>query len=234
MGDEGHSRQKAASALFANQIAPYIVTAGATPEQSSRALRFLGENEIFFLSLTMATGRAAMRAAESVPNSTVVTNMAANGVDWGIQVSGAGKTWFTAPVPPLKGMYFDGYTSADASPVIGDSEVAETMGLGAFALASAPALARYMGGTVAAAMDLSLQMYEITVAEHPTLKIGPLEFRGSPCGVDTRLAVRKKIAPVFNSGIAHREAGIGQIGAGYGYVPMKCCEDAVRSVENGG
>jgi hypothetical protein len=228
MGDEGHSRQKAASALFANQIAPVIAASDASPERRARVLQFLAENEIFFLSMTMAAGRAVMRAAQGVRHSTIITNMAANGVDWGIQVSGTDKEWFTAPVPLLQGMFFEGYAPSDAGPVIGDSEIAETMGIGAFALAASPALARYMGGTVAAATKLSEQMYEITISEHPSFKIGPLEFRGTPCGIDTRLVVEKGVVPVFNSGIAHRHAGVGQIGAGYGYVPLKCCEEAVK------
>jgi hypothetical protein len=230
MGDEGHSRQKAASSLFANAIAPHMAAADFPAPELARALRFLGENEIFFLSLTMAAGKAAMRAAERVPNSTIVTCMAANGVEWGIQVSGNGTTWFTAPVPEIQGVYFQGFGPDDASPVIGDSEIAETMGLGAFALAAAPALARYMGGTVAAAVELSARMYEITAAEHPIFKIGALEFRGAPCGIDVRLVVEKEIAPVFNSGIAHHAPGVGQIGAGYGYVPIECCRAAVASI----
>jgi hypothetical protein len=233
MGDEGHSRQKAASSLIANVLAPHVAAVNVPASQLPRVLRFLGENEIFFLSLTMAAGKAALRAAENVPHSTVVTCMAANGVNWGIQVSGTGATWYTAPVPSLKGMHFEGFSAADASPIIGDSEVAETLGLGAFAAAAAPALARYMGGTVAAAMELSSLMYEITIAEHPTFKIGALEFRGAPCGIDVRLAARKNIAPVFNSGIAHKEAGVGQIGAGFGYVPMQCCRDAAAAIAGG-
>lgn len=230
MGDEGHSRQKAASAMLANILAPHIAAINYPASELARTLRFLAENEIFFLSMTMAAGRAVMRGAENIPHSTLITCMAANGVDWGIQVSGTGAQWFTAPVPPLQGMFFDGYSAADAGPVIGDSEIAETMGLGAMSAAAAPALARYMGGTVADAVKLTERMYGITVAEHPMFKIGAIEFRGAPLGIDVRLALEAGIEPVFNSGIAHRDAGVGQIGAGFGYVPMACCRAAAAAI----
>ncbi|MBN9600815.1 MAG: DUF1116 domain-containing protein [Afipia sp.] len=228
MGDEGHSRQKAASAMIANTVAPYMPTRNA--DIFERVMRFLCANEIFFLPLTMAAGKAVMASARNIPNCSIVTAMAGNGVDWGIQIGGRDDEWFTAPVPPLKGLYFEGFTEADASPVMGDSEVAESMGLGALAIAAAPALARYMGGTVSEAYKLTERMYAICVSEHPTFKIGTLEFRGTPLGIDVRRVVKTGISPIFNSGIAHREPGIGQIGAGYGVVPFECCRAAAASL----
>ena len=113
MGDDGHSRQKAASALFANSIAPWIVESCQDPSRAARAIRFLTSNEIFFLPLTMAAAKATMMAAEGVVGSTIVTAMAANGYEWGIQVSARPKQWFCAPVPPIEGRYFEGYSAAE-------------------------------------------------------------------------------------------------------------------------
>lgn len=234
MGDEGHSRQKAASALFANTISPCVVEAGASSASTVRALHFLVQNEIFFLPLTMAAAKSAMVAAEGIAGATIVTAIAFNGVSGGIRVSGLGGRWWTAPVPIAQGQYFEGYAAADAGPVIGDSEIAETMGLGAFAMAGAPALARYVGGTVAEASRLTLEMYGITVAEHARFKMPALEYRGTPLGIDVRRIVEMGIAPVFNTGIAHKVAGIGQIGAGFGRVPLECFATAYRALGLGG
>jgi len=222
MGDDGHSRQKAASSLFLNSITPFIVDAGFPTKSAARALRFLAPNDIFFLPLTMAAAKSAMVTAEGIAGSTLVTAIAFNGASGGIRVSGLGGRWCTAPVPVARGQYFEGYDEKDAGPVIGDSEIAETMGLGAFAMAGAPALARYVGGTVEEATRLTTEMYGITLAEHRRFKMPALGYRGTPFCIDVRRVVEKGIAPVFNTGIAHRTPGIGQIGAGYGRVPLAC------------
>jgi hypothetical protein len=231
MGDDGHSRQKASSALIMNALAPAIVEGGFAAEEAARALRFLAANDIFFLPLTMAAGKATMESAQGVAGSTVVTCMAANGVRFGIKMSGTGERWFTAPVPAVEGQYFEGHGAADANAVIGDSEIAETMGLGGFAMAGAPALARYVGGTPEEATRLAMQMYEITLSEHPRFKIPALNYRGTPLGIDARLVVERGLAPIFNTGIAHRTPGIGQIGAGFARPPLACFTQALEALD---
>jgi hypothetical protein len=230
MGDDGHSRQKAASALFLNAIAPFIVEADSSMERKTRALRFIAQNEIFFLPMTMAATKSALASAAHIPGSTVVTCMSINGVRFGIKVSGLGGQWCTAPLPVIHGRYFKDYGPSDANPVIGDSEIAETFGLGAFAMAAAPALARYVGGTPEEAKRLSEQMYSVTLAEHERFTIPALNFRGAPLGIDARLVVERGIEPIFNTGIAHREPGIGQIGAGFGRAPRACFETALEAM----
>ena len=231
MGDDGHSRQKAASALFANEMSSWVVEAGFGTKETTRALRFLAGNEIFFLPLTMAAAKSAMESAEGIPGSTVVTCMAANGLRFGIKVSGLPGHWSTAPVPFIHGQYFKDYGPDDSSPVIGDSEIAETMGVGAFAMSGAPALARYVGGTPEEATRLSLEMYAISVAEHPRFRIPAMSYRGTPLGIDARRVVEQGIEPVFNTGIAHRTPGIGQIGAGFGRAPLTCCAAALDAMQ---
>lgn len=233
MGDDGHSRQKAASALFANSLAAPLLESGLGVRETAGVLRFLVQTDIFFLPLTMAAAKSTMLSAEGVRGSTVVTCTAGNGVRWGIKVSGGGAKWFTAPVPSIQGRYFEGYAPRDASPVIGDSEIAETLGLGAFAMAGAPALAPYIGGTPDEARRLSTQMYEITLGEHPRFKIPALGYRGTPMGIDVRRVVETGIEPIFNTGIAHKEPGVGQIGAGFGRTPLSCCTAALEAVEAG-
>lgn len=226
MGDDGHSRQKAASALFLGAVAPALAETAPGASVAARALAFLGQNDFFFLPIGMAAAKTAMRAAEGIADSTIVTAIAFNGARGGIRIAGD-PSWHTAVVPPIHGAYFRGRDAADAGPVIGDSEIMETLGLGACAMAGAPALARYVGGSVAQARSFTEEMYGITAAEHAQFRIPALDGRGTPFGIDARKVVASGIAPVFNSGIAHRDPGVGQIGAGYGRVPLECFRQAL-------
>jgi hypothetical protein len=232
MGDDGHSRHKAASALLLNALAPALVETGS--KEIVRALQFLARNEIFFLPITMAAAKNAMLAGEGVSGSTVVTCFATNGVRFGIKLSGLAETWSTAPVPIIEGRYFESYSAADASPVIGDSEIAECFGLGAFAMAAAPALAQYVGGSPEAAVELATSMYDITLQEHPHFTVPSLSYRGTPFGIDARRVMAQQLEPIFNTGIAHREPGVGQIGAGLGRVPLACFKNALQIQQHQG
>lgn len=226
MGDDGHSRQKAASALFANAIGPFMAEVGLGNVPA--ALRFLAQNEIFFLPITMAAAKCAMLGGEGVPGSTLVTCFATNGLRFGIKVSGRADAWWTAPAPVIEGRYFQGYGPGDANPVIGDSEIAECFGLGAFAMSAAPALSQYVGGSPEVAAGLADSMYAITLGEHPRFTIPSLSYRGTPFGVDAQRVVNQRIEPIFNTGIAHRDPGVGQIGAGLGRVPLACFQKALQ------
>ncbi len=166
-------------------------------------------------------------AGTGVEGSTVVTTMARNGTDFGIRVSGLGKRWFTAPAEVPDGLYFSGFSSADANPDIGDSTITETAGIGAFAMAAAPAIVNFVGGAPQDALTATLEMYEIAVAEHRHFTIPSLGFRGSPVGIDIRRIVELGLTPRVNTGIAHREAGIGQVGAGLVRLPMAIFEEAL-------
>ena len=222
MGDDGHSRQKAASALLMNTLAPLMAKSAHRSEALERAFGFMFSNDIFFLPLTIGVAKSTMTAAANIRRGSVVTCMAANGVRFGIKVSGLGDRWITAPVPQVTGKFFKGYALTDANPVIGDSEISETMGLGAFAMAGAPALAAYVGGSPAEATRLALEMYAITLAEHPRFNIPQLNYRGTPTAIDVHKVVEEEITPLFNTGIAHKTPGIGQIGAGFVRTPMSC------------
>ena len=234
MGDDGHSRQKASSALLTNMVAPHMVEAGFGAKETRRAIEFMAGTDIFFLPLTMAAGKATMLAAEGIAGCSVVTCMAMNGVEFGIKVSGLGDAWITTQLPDVQGQYFEGFKAEDANPAIGDSEIAETTGLGGFAMTAAPALARYVGGTPEESARLSQEMYKITVDEHPRFNIPSLNYRGTPCGIDVRKVVATGITPIFNTGIAHKTPGIGQIGAGYARTPPACFEAALAALAQAG
>ncbi|HVS03831.1 MAG TPA: DUF1116 domain-containing protein [Thermoanaerobaculia bacterium] len=227
MGDEGHNRNKAGSLLFTRLLAPRIAAVAGDGERAARAIAFLGDNALSVLNPVMAACKAMADAAHGVEGSTLVSAMARNGTDFGIRVSGLGERWFTAPALVPDGLYFSGFSAADASRDIGDSTITETAGIGAFAMAAAPAIVRFVGGTPDEALAGTREMYEITVAEHDHFTIPALGFRGTPVGIDLRRVVELGVTPRVNTGIAHREAGIGQIGAGLVRPPREVFEQAL-------
>jgi hypothetical protein len=219
MGDECHNRNAAATSLLLRQLAPHVAATRAGDVE--RALAFLGAADHFFLNVAMAAAKAMLDGGHAVRGASVVTAMARNGVEFGIRVSGTGDRWFTAPAPDVEG-------PADANPDLGDSAITETAGLGAFALAAAPAIVQFVGGTAERALETTRRMYEITLAEHESFRVPALDFRGVPLGIDVRRVVETGIVPVIDTGIAHREPGVGQIGAGLSEAPMACF---VRALE---
>jgi hypothetical protein len=227
MGDEGHNRNKAGSILFTTKLAPFIATAAPSPDVAADILRALGDNALSVLNPVMAACKAMADAAHGVEGSTVVSTMARNGTDFGIRVSGLGDQWFTAPVAVPQGLYFPGFTAEDASGDIGDSVITETAGIGGFAMASAPAIVTFVSGTPKDAMNATLEMYEICFAEHKYFTMPPLDFRGTPTGIDVRKVVETGITPRVNTGIAHKDAGVGQVGAGLVRPPMAMFEEAL-------
>lgn len=214
MGDEGHNRNKAGSLLYTKLLAPRLVKVARDAGVAAEVIRFLGDNALSVLNPVMAACKAMADAAHGVHGSTLVSAMARNGTDFGIRVSGLGDEWFTAPSATPDGLYFSGFSAADANPDIGDSTITETAGLGAFAMAAAPAIVTFVSGKPKDARDATLEMYEITLGEHPQFTIPALDFRGTPVGIDLAKVVELGITPRVNTGIAHRLAGVGQIGAG--------------------
>jgi hypothetical protein len=226
MGDEGHNRNKAGSILYTVKLAPFIARA-AGADVASEVLRFLGDNALSVLNPVMAACKAMVDAAHDVEGSTIVTVMARNGTDFGIRVSGLGDCWFTAPVATPQGLYFPGFEAEDASGDIGDSTITETAGIGGFAMATAPAIVTFVSGTPKDALNATLEMYEITYGEHTHFTIPALDFRGTPTGIDVRKVVGKNLTPRINTGIAHKDPGVGQVGAGLVRPPMEMFEQAL-------
>ncbi|MHB1294123.1 MAG: YlbE family protein [Anaerolineae bacterium] len=227
MGDEVHNRNVAASSLFFRKLAPALLRAGVDAHQGAAALEFLAGNDHFFLNLSMAACKAMMDAAHGVPFSSLVTAMARNGATFGIRVSGLDDEWFVAAAPDIDGLFFPGYTKEDANPDMGDSSIAETCGLGGFAMGAAPAIVQFVGGSPQDAIAYTREMRHITLGANPAFTLPPLSFAGTPSGIDARQVVDTGIAPVINTGIAHRKAGIGQVGAGVVRAPLICFDMAV-------
>lgn len=230
MGDEVHNRNRAATSLFVRQVAPELIAA-TTKARAQEILRFIDSNDHFFLNLSMAAVKAMLEPAEEVEGSSLVTVMARNGTDFGIRVAGLPGEWFTAPAPIVDGLWLPGYTAADANPDIGDSSITETCGVGGFAMAAAPAIVRFVGGTSDLAAQVTREMYEITEGEHEFFTVPGLNFRGTPLGIDVRKVMATGILPFINTGIAHKEPGIGMVGAGLVRAPQACFEQAFRALK---
>ncbi len=230
MGDEGHNRNRAGSLLFLRDVMPSLQTVDAPASDIAEVARFIGANEHFFLNLGMPACKLATDAARDLPGSSMVVAMARNGTDFGIQVSGTGNQWFTAPANTPDGLFLGSYGAEDANPDIGDSTITETAGIGGFAMAAAPAIVRFVGGDVPLALRATQSMYEITLAEHTNYQVPILEFRGTPSGIDVTQVARTGILPQINTGMAGRVAGTGQVGAGLVNPPEACFTQALESL----
>ena len=230
MGDECHNRNKAATALLIRDLLPYFLDDSIDQAAAKKALAFMRGNEHYFLNLSMPACKSMLEAAHGVPKSTVVTVMARNGVEFGIKVSGMpADMWFTGPAQMVEGLMFPGFDESDAAPDLGDSAITETTGIGGFAMAAAPSIVQFVGGSVSDALTYSTQMYDITTSESPSYSLPPLDFRGAATGIDVRKVLASGILPVINTGMAHKEAGVGQVGAGIVHPPVLCFEKAVAA-----
>jgi hypothetical protein len=234
MGDEMHQRNVAATSLLIRALMPHLVRAAPVTAHLGEITDYLTGNDQLFLNVAMAAAKATMEVVAGIPGCTLVTAMARNGTNFGVRLGALGERWFTAPVRMPKGLYFPGFDAADANPDLGDSAIVETLGLGAFAMAASPAVAQFVGvGGTAEARRYTEEMLEITAGRSPHLLLPALDGLGVPTGIDVRRVVETGIVPWINTGIAHREAGIGQIGAGVVQAPMECFVQALEAFAAG-
>lgn len=230
MGDEMHQRNVACSALVLRSLAPHLAQAAGDAASLAKMLAFIAGNEQFFLNIGMAMGKSVMDPVRGIEDSSVVTAMCRNGTEFGVRVAATGDAWFTAPVAMPQGLYFPGYSEKDANPDMGDSAIMETIGLGAFAMAAAPAVAGFVGaGSARDAAGYTATMAEIALVRHPRWTIPALDFAGVPAGIDVRRVAETGIEPAINTGIAHRKPGVGQVGAGISRAPLACFERALAA-----
>ena len=231
MGDEMHQRNVGCTGLLLRALAPALARTSRDQAELAEILSFIAGNDQFFLNVAMVMGKAIMDPVGGIPGSTVVTAMSRNGTTFGIRVSATGGQWFTAPVEMPEGLYFPGYTEVDANPDIGDSTIVETVGLGGFAMAASPAVAGFVGaGAASDAATFTRRMAAITLAENPEWTIPALDYQGVPTAIDIRRVVELQEPPTINTGIAHRQPGVGQVGAGVVKAPMGCFTAALAAV----
>ena len=232
MGDEVHNRNAAASGLLLKRLLPALVESGLAGDIVTTTVRFLAGNDHTFLNLSMAACKSMLDAAHDVAGSSMVTAMARNGVRFGVRLSGTGERWFEADAPQVEGLYFSGYGPGDAAGDLGDSAITETAGRGGIALAAAPAIVQFVGGTPADAVATTQSMRHITLGRNTAFTLPALNFAGTPAGIDARRVLDTGILPVINTGIAHKQAGVGQIGAGVTAAPLACFTQAVRALDS--
>ncbi len=230
MGDEVHNRNVAASALLIKRLVPALLKSSAPAQDVAAVIEFIAGNDHFFLNISMAACKAMLDAAQGVPGSSMLTVMARNGVEFGIRLSGLGERWFTAPAPVVNGLYFPNQSIKDAAPDLGDSAITETAGVGGFAMAAAPAIVKFVGGSAQDALAYTLAMTHITLRRNGAFTLPALDFAGTPACIDARRVVDTGILPVINTGIAHKEPGIGQIGAGVTRAPLACFTQAIAAL----
>lgn len=228
MGDEVHNRNRAGTSLFFRQIAPAILRTSSNADDSARVLEFINGNDHSFLNLSMPAAKSILDAARNIPYSSIAVVMARNGTDFGIQLAGTGNQWFTGAALVPDALYFPGYSKEDANPDIGDSAITETAGWGGFAIAAAPAIVQFVGGTVKDALQYTNWMYEITAATSKNYQIPPLDFKGTPLGIDIRKVIELNLTPFIDTGVAHKNPGVGQVGAGVVKAPL---EPFIRAIE---
>jgi hypothetical protein len=229
MGDEGHNRNRAGTSLLVRELAPALTRVERSRDEVSSVLEFIHANDHFFLNLSMPMAKCMLAAAEGVEHSSMLTVMARNGTDFGIQVASMPGRWFTGPAQAVQGLYFPGFGADDANPDIGDSAIMETAGLGGFVMAAAPAIVQFVGGTVADAEATTREMGRITCGRNPVWTVPPLDFEGAPTGIDLLAVEEKNLLPAINTGIAHRSPGVGQVGAGLVSPPWECFHSALEA-----
>ncbi len=230
MGDEVHNRNVAASSLLFRKLTTAALASKTLERQATaEVLAFIAGNDHFFLNMSMAACKAMLDAAHGVPYSTLVTVMARNGTEFGVRISGLDQ-WFTAESPYVNGLFFPGYSQENAARDLGDSAITETAGVGGFSMAASPAIVQFVGGTPKDALANTLRMLHIVLGQNPAFTLPALDFTGAPAGIDARLVADTGIRPVINTGIAHREAGVGQVGAGITFAPLECFTQAVSAL----
>ncbi len=228
MGDEFHQRNIAASLVFLKEITPTISTLDIDEKDKRDVIQFLADTDQFFLNIAMAAGKAIVDYVRKEETGTIVTTMARNGENFGIRIGATGDEWFTAPVNTPNGLYFTGYSEEDANADIGDSAITETIGVGGMAMIAAPGVTRFIGlNGLKDAQNISEEMEQIVTTNNPTWPIPNWDFKGAPLGIDIRKVVETGITPIINTGIAHKEAGVGQVGAGTVRAPLGCFEKAL-------
>ena len=226
MGDELHSRTTAASAITALQLASHLNQHIDDVQTIREVWGYLSNVELYFLPLSMAACKSIAEPAHEVERSTVVLILCRNGVEYGIQISGLGRTWYTGPAQLIDGLYFSGFGLEDSCPDVGDSAITEAMGLGASAMAAAPALVQFKGGQMASALESVRRIGEITISRHSEFLLPVLDNEGTPFGIDIRRVVDTGITPLCDTGIAHKDGG--QIGFGTSSAPIEPFEKAIK------
>jgi hypothetical protein len=220
MGDEVHARSAACTLLLLRQLTPMLLATRIPRATVAQIIDFLAQNNHSFLSLTLTACKAAADAAHGVKNSTVVTAMSRNGVNFALRVGGMDQ-WFITPTAPMdEAIYYSGYGPEDAAGDIGDSAIVETAGLGGMIIGAAPSISSFVGGSMQHSRKSMASMRSICAGANPKFAPGSVDFTPAPLGVDIRKVVRLGLTPIIDTGVLHKASGVGQIGTGIARAPL--------------
>jgi Protein of unknown function (DUF1116) len=229
MGDDVHIRLQGSTNLMLRDLLPHL--AALEDPRRIELARFLAGNHLFFLNVAMAAGRALTGWAMEVAHSSIVTTMTRNGTDFAVALAGS-PSWHLAPAPAVgQALYYADHGPESAAPDVGDSAVLELVGLGAAAAAGSPAVAAFVGGTMADARATTEELDVVCAGRSTRFRMPTLDLRGTPLGVDARRVAELGITPKITTGVLHASTGIGQVGAGVAEAPLACFVDAVMALD---
>ncbi len=230
MGDEVHARSAACTLLLLRQLTPMLLATSIPRATVAQIIDFLAQNNHSFLSLTLTACKAAADAAHGVKNSTVVTAMSRNGVNFALRVGGMDQ-WFITPTAPMdEAIYYSGYGPEDAAGDIGDSAIVETAGLGGMIIGAAPSISSFVGGSMQHSRRSMAAMRSICAGANPKFAPGSVDFTPAPLGVDIRKVVRLGLTPIIDTGVLHKASGVGQIGTGIARAPLAAFRMALEAM----
>jgi hypothetical protein len=228
MGDDVHMRTQASTNLLIRHLLPQLVAQGGP--SAVEFAHYLSGNHLFFLNVAMAAAKSLTMWAEQVDDSSIVTTMARNGTTFGIRLAGSSR-WFISQAPEIgDALYYSGFGPESAARDIGDSAVLELIGLGGPAAGGSPAVAAFLGGTMADAVAVTEDLVDICHGVSSRFKLPTLDYRGTPVGVDARLVTKLGLTPKVNTGILHVSDGTGQVGAGVATAPIDCFTAAIHDL----
>jgi hypothetical protein len=228
MGDEAHARSAACTSLLLQRLYPLLLKTDLSRRSILDIVEFISGNNHFFLNLTLTACKVTADAAHGIKNSTIVTAMSRNGVEFALRVGGGGDRWFISPTAPMdEAIYYSGYSFEDAAGDIGDSAIVETVGLGGMVIGAAPSISSFVGGSLEDSLRAMKTMKSICEGSNPNFAPASVDFMAAPLGIDIRKVVKTGITPIIDTGVIHKSSGVGQIGAGIARAPMQVFTESV-------
>ncbi len=219
-GDECHGRTAHATQALVSELEER--TRGGIIDE--RSVEFMKRSPSLFLNLWMAATKCAMKVAEGVHGSCLVTAAGGNGETAGIQVSAMPRRWFTVQAAPPCGRIEVNVPAHRSLGAIGDSAIIDAFGLGAMALHMSPQQEMALEGALPE--DASERPNLLMMAEH-------LGFRGLNLkfGLSARNVAKSEKRPLISLGILDVKGEAGRLGLGIYEMPTAPFANAVEALK---
>ena len=255
LGDDMHVRTTATNHLFLQALLPAFRELESERQADVQlTVPFLEKEAYSFFRVWLAAAKAITDSATGIEGSSIVTAMSMSANNFAIRVSGLGDQWFLGPHPRFEGRIRLGSGGNDRvverfhGPAQTDQEgewvtpdqplpaecrypgtdclLSESLGLGAFASASALSLQIWHGVSVELMADRNRALYDITWGEHPDYEIRRFG-RGTPVGVDIFKVLERGLTPMLNGILIRKDCTI--FGTGVCWPPVECFEAAAQA-----